>query len=62
MLGVYGVFTQLGIPLGCVANYAVALIMDKVGTTPVVFCRVMVSWGGVFNILLVILLFINFIP
>ena len=46
----------------CVVNYAVALIMDKVGVTSIVFARVQLSWGGCLNILLVILLIIDFIP
>ena len=36
--------------------------MTKTDVAPDVFCRVMVSWGGVLNGLLVILLLINFVP
>ena len=62
IVGVLGIFTQLFMIFACVVNYAVALIMTKVGVSSIVFARVQLSWGGCLNILLVILLIIDFIP
>ena len=46
----------------CVVNYAVALIMESADVSAEVFCRVQLSWGGIFSVVLVILLLIDFIP
>ena len=62
LVGVLGILTQLAAIFGCVVTYAVAVIMDHVGVDPNVFCRVQLSWGGVFNVILIICLLVNFIP
>ena len=62
LVGVLGILTQLCMIFACVVNYAVALIMDSAGVDIEVFCRVQLSWGGVFNVVLVICLLVNFIP
>ena len=57
-----GVFTQLFVVLATVVTYGLGVILKTVNASPLVFCRIMLSYNAVLIVVQSILMMIDYIP